>query len=354
MAIFKVERTAIIKIWDHSNADRLALAKVDVIDLQFVIGKDSHKIGDEVIYFPIDSILPDTLIAHLGLVGKLSGKGQNRIKTCKLRGELSQGIVFDLNTIQQYIEANSIEVKYINGEIDYTETLGVVKYEPPEVPCQNGKLVSLPDGVSVFDIEGVERFTNVVDLLMDTPCIITEKVEGSNWGLTINPNNEVIVNQRNYAILENDGEEHMFCKVARRDGFIKLAEVIKRKMNASQVTLRGEFIGPGVQGNYYNLKTHKVLLFAVQIDYKYHDMGEVFTLIDDENLLVPVLGFNITLRDWLQGESIETASTGLSKLVEGKLREGIVISPMKEIYDDTLKRVILKKRSPEYLEKTGN
>jgi RNA ligase (TIGR02306 family) len=347
MAIFKVEKLNISDIWEHSNADKLALAKVEGIDLQFVIAKDSYNIGDEVIYFPIDSLLPEDLIDHLGLTGKLAGKKQNRIKTVKLRGEISQGFVCPLSVVMEYIKEE------IKDDLDFTETLGVVKYEPPEVPCHNGNLVPLADGVSVFDIEGVERFADATEILMDTPCIITEKIEGTNWGLTINPDDEVIVNQRNYSINEKDGMEHMFWKVARRGGFIELAKDIKSKMGASQVTLRGEMIGPGIQKNYYNLKEHKVLLFAVQIDYKYWDMNDVFARIDDD-LLVPILGWNITLRDWLNGKSIADASTGQSKLISDKLREGIVITPMEEMSTDVLGRLILKKRSPEYLEKTGN
>lgn len=349
MAIFKVELTKIAEIFEHTNTDNLALAKVDGIDLQFVITKESYKIGDEVVYFPIDSLLPEALIDHLGLTGRLAGKQHNRIKTMRLRGEISQGFVCPLHVIDKYIEDNFVDVHYSSGEVDFTKTLDVVKYEPPEVPCQNGTLKPLPDGVSMFDVEGVERFGDIVELLMDVPCIITEKLEGSNWGLTINPDDEVIVNQRNYSIEEDVGAEHMFWKAARSGGFIDLAKSIKEEMGASQVTLRGELIGPGVQGNYYDLKEHKVFLYAVQIDYKYWNMEDVFSRIDN-NILVPVLGLNTTLRNWLNGVSIAEASTGNSKLTY-KLREGIVIVPMTEMCDNNIGRVMLKKRSPEYLQK---
>lgn len=354
MATFKVEKLNIISIWDHPNADKLALSKVNGIDLQFAITKDSYNVGDEVIYFPIDSILPDNLISHLGLTGKLAGTNRNRIKTIRLRGEISQGFVCHSNLISDYIKNNNIDIIYddIRNDIDYTSTLGIIKYEPPEIPCQNGILKPLPDGVAVFDIEGVERFSNIVDLLMDIPCMITEKIEGSNWGITINPDNEIFINQRNYSIEESEGKEHMFWKCARRDGFIELIAAIKRETKASQVTLRGEFIGPGVQGNYYNLKNHKVLLYAVEIDHKYWDMSSVFSRIDPK-LLVPILGNNITLKEWLNNKTITEASTGTSSLID-KLREGIVITPMREMYDNNIGRIILKKRSPEYLEKTGN
>jgi hypothetical protein len=40
-------------------------------------------------------LLPEPLIETLGLQGKLAGSAQNRIKTIKLRGEISQGVVAD-------------------------------------------------------------------------------------------------------------------------------------------------------------------------------------------------------------------------------------------------------------------
>ena len=58
-----------------------------------------------------------------------------------------------------------------------------------------------------------------------------------------------------------------------------------------------------------------------------------------------------TLREYLDGKTVKEASNGLSILVPGLniLREGIVISPLKEKYVMHFGRLILKQRSPEYL-----
>jgi RNA ligase (TIGR02306 family) len=175
MSTFKVEQTRIEKIWEHSNADKLELAKVEGIDLQFVIGKGIYEVGTKVLYFPLDAVLPDALIEHLELTGRLSGKQHNRIKTLRLRGEISQGFVCSVEKIKEYSHRekfNLNDIVYLNGgydgpyhEIDWTSTLKIEKYEPEDIPCQNGVLKPLLAGVSVYDIEGIERYPEVVELL---------------------------------------------------------------------------------------------------------------------------------------------------------------------------------------------
>jgi RNA ligase (TIGR02306 family) len=349
MATFKVELTKIEKVWNHPNADRLDLAMVEGIDLQFVVGRDSYKVGDKVVYFPIDSVLPQDLIDHLGLTGKLSGKDKNRIKTLRLRDSVSQGFVCSLETISKYFDGG-LDIGYTGT--DLTTLLKVTKHEPEEIPCTWGTLTALPDCVGVYDIEGVERYKEVVEMLMDVPCIITEKVEGSNFAVHIDEQDNISVCQRHHSIKESPDGEHMFWKVARNHGLIDIAKDLKSKYSVQTVTLRGEFLGGGVQGNYYELKEHKVLLFDIKVDGRYIDTEQLFDFSwnMDPQLFVPCLGCNITLREWLGGKTIIEASNGKSMLID-KLREGIVIKPMVEMRDQKLGRVILKKRSPEYLAK---
>lgn len=350
MSTFLVEQKKIEKIWEHPNADKLSLAKVEGLDFQFVIGKDSYNVGDTVIYFPVDSELPITLIEHMNMVGKFSGKKSNRIKTIKLRGEISQGYVCNDDTIAEYIDKGHYpDIDWEYPETILTQLLGVIKYEPPEIPCQNGNLIPLPDGVSMYDIEGTERYPEIVELLMDQPCYITEKIEGSNFGLTITHDDQIIVNQRKHAIVEIDDGEHMFWKTARKMKLSLLAFDIRQKFGGKQITLRGEFIGPGVQGNYYQLKEHKVLLFDVMIDGRYLGASDFIENVPESGR-VPVLNHIDSLRDWLKGMTIDEASTGPSIYIN-RLREGIVIRPLDEQYVRSFGRVIIKKRSCAYLAK---
>ncbi len=352
MSTFKVDVRKISKVWDHSNADRLSLAQVEGLGYNIITGKDQFKVGDLVAYFPIDSILPENLIKMFGLVGKLAGKEKNRITTVKLRGVPSQGFIVGVDILQDFVAEEIVE-----GD-DLTDALGVVKYDPPPVACHAGNLVSLPPGVSVYDIEGCERFPQVVDLLMDQIVTITEKVEGQNYGVT-STENGVIVNQRNHAIQPIEGKVHSLVEITNKMGLDKLADGIRNYLKASQVTLRGEYIGPGVQKNIYNLKENTVKIFDALVDGNYIGwalLKKLICVIDETNvfddILVPEIAHNITLREWLNGRTIVEASHGQSLLAD-TLREGIVIKPIVEQLNNEIGRLIIKQRDPHYLAKYG-
>jgi RNA ligase (TIGR02306 family) len=93
MSTFGVTVEFLENIRSHPDADRLELAGLAGCDYQFVIPKGVYKNGDPVLYFPVDAILPEPLLERVGLSGKLGGAKKNRVKTKKIRGAPSQGIV---------------------------------------------------------------------------------------------------------------------------------------------------------------------------------------------------------------------------------------------------------------------
>lgn len=349
MSTFAVTIEEIAKVWTHPNADLLEMAQLSSMTFQFVIGKGQFKAGDQVVYFPVDSLLPVPIIEKLGLAGKLSGKEKNRVKTVRLRDQISQGVVASPVVLLPAGE-------YTVGQ-DVTDLLGVTKYEAPLIPSQAGNLVRLPDMVSVYDIEGAERFAAIVaDYLMDQPVMITEKLEGSHFAASLLADDRIVISQRNYAIEPVPGKVHDWHKVAQTSGLIEklprikayLAELLPTTIYV--LTVRGEVLGPGVQKNIYKLPDHRVLLFELEVNGTpldatlYRQIMEAFELDH-----APVLAYDVTLRDWLNGQALNVASNGKSQLHPETLREGIVIRPLQEARDSNLGRVIIKQRSPEYL-----
>jgi RNA ligase (TIGR02306 family) len=346
MATFKVSLEKIATSIPHPNADRLSLCTLEGMGFQFVTGRNEFKEGDLVLYYPIDSILPQERIEALNLVGKLAGKEKNRIKTVRLRNAISQGIV---EPAYNWPGAPAMAL----GS-DFTTALGVTKWEPDAVSTKNATLLPIGTiGLSVYDIEGADRFPQVVDLLMDTLVQVTEKLEGANLSVTARKDKRTLVGSRNNVIMEDEGKEHPMCKVARDQGLVKAAEEFLVNFRSfgglpaeTSVTIYGEYIGEGVQKNIYNLKGNQIRCFDVKIDGNFKDVVQT-------NLLwVPVLAQNITLREFLAGRTIQEASNGQSVLAPGTRREGIVIKPMVEQRHPTLGRLILKQRSPEYLAKS--
>jgi ATP-dependent RNA circularization protein (DNA/RNA ligase family) len=118
------------------------------------------------------------------------------------------------------------------------------------------------------------------------------------------------------------------------------------------LTLRGEVLGPGVQNNIYDLKDHEVRIFDVEINQQPVAAARFLDLAAKYGLnAVPVLALDMTLRDWLGGKTLKAASNGKSSLAD-RLREGVVIKPMTERYEEEIGRVFIKQRSPEYLAKS--
>lgn len=361
MSTFGVTVERIGQIKPAQNADRLELATLEGKDYEFVVGKGSFSPGELVVYFPVDSELPAPLIEALELTGKLAHgtiptdgtpRPQNRVKTIKLRGNLSQGVVAKFAVVQGFLKNALSE---IGVGMNLAHQLGVTKYEPPVVPSKGGNLVPLPELVSVYDIESAQNYTDLVERLMDEPVLITEKLEGAHWAATLYNDMRLVVSQRRYAIDPiPGGAVHDWWKVLYAQGLDRLLASLQTALKPKQcVTIRGEIVGPGVQGNYYGLSDHRVYPFEIEVDGAPIDAREFLRLSEAFNFAtVPIIWLEYPLTDWLDGDSLKDASTDISVVNPKKLREGIVIRPMAEQRDEQLGRVILKVRSPEYLAKS--
>jgi len=351
MAFFGVTIESIASVHPIPDADRIVMAKLEGKDFQFVIMKDQFKAADRCVYFPIDSILPDELIERLGLTGKLAGKKKNRVKTVKLRGQISQGLVSRLDILSEDIRnrLDSVSVEEI------TESLGVTKWDPPETPCHDGVLRPLPDGQSEYDIEGADRFMDVAEKLMDETVVVTEKLEGTNFSVKANVDGSLFVSQKSKTIIPEGGMDtkNTYWRAAYKQRVTDFAQALAKK-HGKDATVYGELIGPGIQCNIYNLKDYQVMLFDIRVAFNWlspQDMeDEIQAFYGNLDCKVPTL-FKGKLRDWLDGKSIKEASNGPSILMPKRKREGIVIRPLEEREILHFGRLILKQRSPEYLVK---
>lgn len=108
------------------GADRIELAMVG--GWQVVVQKGLYVAGDKAMYFEIDSLLPldHPAFESLGnlsskLLFVVDGKRYARIKTMKLRKQLSQGFCVPLADVNASTGCNV--------DADFTKTLGIIKYE---------------------------------------------------------------------------------------------------------------------------------------------------------------------------------------------------------------------------------
>ena len=361
MSFFGVTIEEIETVKPIEGADRIQVATVKGLQFNFVIAKDSFKPGDMVLYFPVDSLVPQALAEKLGVAGKLAGKNKDRIKTMKLKGVMSQGIVGNLDIIGDMSCESLLGVNRFPSTEEITAYLGITKYEPPETICQGGMLVGHLNDVHMYDIEGADRYPMVVDELMDQRVFITEKIEGTNWYGGVGTNGECFVGQRSGSIIPDDGNAagNTWWSTAIMQGILDVAIKLRRdEFQNKSVVFRGELAGGSIQSNIYKLPKIQIFVFDLLVDGKYLDAPDFLRLTNEHKVqTVPVLWTEGTLREWLAkvGKAgVKDASNGRSVLGD-TLREGIVIKPWKEQFSSTLGgRLFIKQRDAIYLDKTGH
>jgi tRNA-binding EMAP/Myf-like protein len=104
MSTHKVEVVQIDEVLKHPNADRLELAKI--MGWQVVIGKGNFKVGDLAAYIPVDSILSESLEARLFPPDSKIKLNKHRVRSIKIRGQMSQGMIIPLKDVNAELLSN--------------------------------------------------------------------------------------------------------------------------------------------------------------------------------------------------------------------------------------------------------
>jgi RNA ligase (TIGR02306 family) len=320
------------------NAD--AIEKATVLGWQLVVKKGEFRVGDLAVYCEIDCLMPDKPVFEF-----LKPRGM-RVRTIRLRGQISQGICFPLSILPADFE--------ISEDADCTEVLGIEKYEPPMPACLSGIAKGkFPSFIPKTDETRVQVLQHVLDKYKGTKCYVTEKVDGSSGTYFINKG-EFGVCSRNLELLEDD--ENSFWKVARQmDIELKL-----RSLNGN-FAIQGELIGEGIQDNKLKLRGQTMRFFnAFDIDrFEYLPFEQFFDLMNKLELpTVPLISTDYELENDI--DSIIRMATIKSKICPEVWAEGIVIRPLKESLDLLLSnenfnnsRVSFKAVNPEFLLKYG-
>lgn len=184
MSTISVEVVEIASVTAHPNADRLDLITFKGMGWQCVSQRGKFQPGQRAVYFPIDSVLPDALMQKIfSGDGKTSTPSGGRIRTIRLRGLVSQGLVVRPEEIGL---TDTLKVG-----TDLTETLGVKKYEPPKkgTPGTAGKAKPLKkykvlhEKFSRYtDIEHIQKHKWMLEevVAQGTEIAVHEKVHGTS------------------------------------------------------------------------------------------------------------------------------------------------------------------------------
>ncbi|MCA0386883.1 MAG: RNA ligase (ATP) [Bacteroidetes bacterium] len=295
------------------GADRIQVASV--LGWKVVIKKDEFKPGDPAIYCEVDSFLP--VQPEFEFLRKSSYKKMSdgtegfRLKTIKLRGVISQGLLLPVSSLPGYPEVPP-------PGTDVTEILGVVKYEPP-IPAQLAGEVKgpFPGFISKTDEERIQNLIDSLPNYKDSLFYVTEKVDGTSITIYLK-DGQFGICSRNLELVENP--ENTYWRV------VKELDIENKLRNLGKnIALQGELIGEGIQKNIYRLRGQTIKFFDVfDIDkYEYFDYPSFKSIIDEFGLAtVPVIEEALQLPQSV--DEILTMANGKSALNPDANREGLV------------------------------
>lgn len=357
MASFAVETLRLTDVRHHPNADRLDIAIVGPADTgyQVVVGRDIYKPGELVAYIPEAAILPEWLIESLGLVGALSGSQHNRVKCVRLRGEVSQGLVW-MPPMGWDAWFHTYYAGY-EGQfegVDIAERLGITKYTPTLPAHMRGLMRTAPDWMRPTDSENIKKVGNV--LQQGEAVYVSEKVHGTQMSIARSPEGTYYVSSkgvlgRGAVLKESESNTYWQCFHAQRLDLTlnALAQLYPGK----PVQVIGEAYGSVQDLTYGNpAGPLKFLAFDIRVD------GEFLNALDFLAAAASV-ELDTVPRLYIGPYAVEKILqlTDGKEAVSGKslhIREGVVVKPLHERQARGCGRVSIKSVSAAYLLRKGN
>ena len=224
------------------GADRIELARVQ--GWQSVIKKGSFSVGDRIIFVPIDTVLqPDDWNKFLW--SKENPKTPIRIKTVRLKNQVSQGLIFPLSILPDPFFEHEIGT-------DVAHLIGVTKH----IKLISANLQGIAKGdfpshiISKTDEDNLLSNPDILDELKScNSIVITMKYDGTSGTFIKELDGTFRVCSRN---LELEDGDNIYYRIANK---YNLKELMR---NGSSI--QGEICGP-IQGNPLKLSEADLFVF---------------------------------------------------------------------------------------------
>ena len=238
------------------------LETAHIMGWQCVVKKGEFRAGDLGVYFEVDSFLPVEdryeFLRNSSYRDNIDNGRGFRIRTAKMRGQLSQGLFLRLELFPELAGCNE-------GD-DITEKLNVKKWYIPETANEGGTIIGdRPYGIPASDEIRIQSATELLEQLKDKPYYITTKMDGTS-GIVYFIDGKTGCCSRNKEIKDEEGALY-WLPVYKYHMKEKLAKYGKN------IVFTGELCGPGIQKNKLRLPAIEWYVF----DVKDWDSGRYFS-----------------------------------------------------------------------------
>lgn len=228
------------KLESIPDAEFIELAHVG--GWKVVVKKGEHKEGSLVVYCEIDGFIPTALAPFLTKVGhspkEYNGVLGERLKTVKLRGQISQGLILPTTVIPD----NDLDWEEPEG-IDVTELLGIQKYEIPEYAgkCLEAK-GNFPSFLKKTDQERVQNIKRDIQDNKGDSFEVTVKRDGSSCTIFVKDAVNGVCS-RNIELKDIEG--NAFWDIAKANNIHE-----KLRLTGRNLAAQGELLAANIQGGY--------------------------------------------------------------------------------------------------------
>lgn len=250
------------------------IEKIIIKGWEIVSQKGIHSVGNSVLYFEIDSFLPQDDIRYESFMKfgtrTFEGKVGHRIKTVRLRGVFSQGVIMPLHEFPEIVDPTE--------DTDYAELLGIVKWEAPEV-VEGGtgnQKGNFPHFIPKTDQDRIQNvYGRLKRNLAEEEFVGTLKMDGSSITIFIlsdetakkyKVEDKIGICSRNQQLqldLEGDlNEQGIFVAGANNSNLFNALKRMQGQLGGSWA-IQGELVGPGVCGGFEKFNTYQVFVYNV-------------------------------------------------------------------------------------------
>jgi hypothetical protein len=324
--------------------------------------------GQLCIYIEIDSRVPATpMFAFLE-------KRNYKVKTIKMRGVYSQGLIIPLKDLKDGI-ADAEEGRDVTGLLGITK---IDTYEPGESApgkkqhpldawlCRNFKIYRMirpfimpkkdkgwPSEIPHTDETRVQALWGTLQnvLQLNKKWYVTTKIDGQSATYYYKKKwfSEAFT-LYSRELRKKEGDNSTWSQMAEKYKIKEHCRKYCKALGLKSIWLQGEIAGPGIQKNKDHFTEKRLFVFNVYVPQwkRYMNPLEMGNFADGNLELVPMHGI-VSLENTTIDKLVEM-SNGPSQWSKDDLREGIVI---REMEDFGLSRISFKVISPEFCIKYG-